>query len=235
MADGLYSYRDELPEDLRRAWEDARGTEEDGADGEPELALAGFGRDALVVTRTRLYALSGAVVPFFTAPQRISVWPLADLAVAEVQEGLIWHHLRLRFEPDDRLDLRTRLGDRDKMRVAARMLAAMALRAKELEKEAALARRSRAAAEAAAARTERTSGNRGRLRSPAPAGAAVLTDVAGARRAAADDALPLGARTAFSGPQDAVELLRGLWQLVEVGALSSAEFQAKKADLLGRL
>jgi hypothetical protein len=79
-----------------------------------------------------------------------------------------------------------------------------------------------AAAEAAASRTDRSH-------------ARVEVVRPGQRPSTVPDPLPPGPAAAAVSAVDALELLKGLWHLVEVGALSEAEFQAKKMELLGRL
>lgn len=206
----LYSYRDELPDTLDGAWREARTSEGDG--DEPRLVLCGLGREGVVATGDRLYVLRASWVDLGGGWQRASVHPLSDLAAAEVRQGMLTHRLRLGFHDGPEEQILVRPKDRDKMRVAARMLASMALSAKEHEREV-LARQSaaRGAAEAAAGRTDRA-------------------------QARVDVLRPQGVgQGASAAPSDALELLKGLWHLVEVGALSEAEFQAKKTELLGRL
>lgn len=217
MADRPYSYHDVLAAELDQAWEHSRGADE--AD-EPELVLAGVGGEAVIVTERRVYRLSrGGIPPLGGTGVRVSVHALADLREARVRDGFFLCRMSLVFASGEELDLRVRALDRDKMRVAARMLSTLALKAEERVREEAIERQARAQAEAAAGRLER-----------APARAVPL------RPAPVAQAPPEPARAAgVAAGSDAVELLKGLWHLVEVGALTSAEYQAKKADLLARL
>lgn len=223
MAERLYSYRDILLDELDTLWQRSRDPEDNE---EPELVLVGVRREAVIVTECRVYHLSAGSLPLQSAVERVSVRPLAELAEAHVREGLFLCRLRLGFENGDEMQLRVRLHDRDKMRVAARMLSTLALDAREAAKAAAVARQSRAQAEAAASRMERA---------PARPIALRVQPQAAATDPATEPAVPAANATGVASGSDVVELLRGLWQLVEVGALSSAEFQAKKADLLGRV
>lgn len=217
----LYSYRDELPEELQQVWEGARSSEAD--EDEPTVVLAGFGREGIVVTDVRIYVLRASYLNLGGGGwQKASVHPLSDLAAAEVRQGFLVHHLRLGFHEGPEEQVLVRSKDRDKMRVAARMLASMAITAKSLERERAIVRSTRAAAEAAASRTDRSH-------------ARVEVVRPGQRPSAALDPLPPAPAAAAVSAVDALELLKGLWHLVEVGALSEAEFQAKKMELLGRL
>jgi hypothetical protein len=215
MADRLYSYRDVLPEELDEAWLRTRDTDEVD---EPELVLVGVGREAVVVTETRIYRLSAGILPFGESGERVAVRALADLAEARVREGFFLCRLSLLFATGEEMQLRVRNGDRDKMRVAARMLSTLSLHAQDIARDEAMARQTRAQAEAAAGRLERVPGRALPLRA-----------------AAADSQPPPAAAMGMASGGDAVELLKGLWHLVEVGALTSAEYQSKKADLLARL
>lgn len=218
MKDMPYSYRDVLSGELEDAWLRSRDPE----DGEvPEMVLSGVGHQAMVVTPARIYRLSAGVWPFGDGGERVGVRSLADLVEARVREGLFLCRLNLLFASGEEAQLRMRTADRDKMRVAARMLATLSLRARETAKEEAIARQARAQAEAAAGRFERAA-----LR-PVPVRP-------GQSPRAEPPAGGHGGQGVASGP-DVVELLRGLWQLVEVGALTGDEFRAKKADLLGRV
>jgi hypothetical protein len=219
MKDRPYSYRDTLPAELEAVWERSR----DAEDGdEPEMVVRGVGREALVVTPVRVYRLTSGTWPLGDGGERVAVRALADLVEARVRDGLFLCRMGLVFASGEELTLRVRVPERDKVRLVARMLATLSVEAREAAKEAAIARQARAQAEAAASRHER-----GGVR-------ATALHALSTRGDAGTPAVGDGARGVATGG-DVVELLRGLWQLVEVGALSADEFQAKKADLLGRV
>jgi hypothetical protein len=225
MTDVGYAYRDELPPGLGDVWDETRAAARD--EDPPEMVLAGVGREAIVVTRERVYGLRRGLWGLIGDAETTRVENLADLARTGVREGLLFHRLELSFGEGSSIGLRGRAGDRDKLRLAARIVAALAVSA-EARREERVRRTARAEAAAGRGPTETpgaTANPRvgdGGLNPPTPLGP----------RPAAFG----GANAAhLGGPQDTLELLKGLWQLVEVGALTAAEYQAKKAELLARL
>lgn len=215
MVDKAYSYRDVLPPELDALWRKSRT--EDEAD-EADLVLYGVGRVAVLATPTHVYRLAAGILPLGDGGERVTVRPLADLSEARVRDGLLVCRLGLAFATGEELQFVVRAIHRDKMRVAARILLTLSLDAQAQARERSLAERARAEAEAAAGRTA----------------------VAPGRLQIAPPVTPMVDGGTHAGPgvtagADAVALLRGLWQLVEVGALSGEEFQAKKAELLGRV
>jgi hypothetical protein len=221
MAGRSYAYMDELAPGLDRAWRLARKAEGDEA-AEVEMILAGAGSEALVATDRRVYLLRAARVPWAPSSTPYRALPLARVRRVVVDEGLLVHRLRLVLDGGEEVSLRVRGVDRDKARVAGRMLAAWAEEAQGRLRAAARERRERARAEAAAA-GGRAVPTRGASPTPSPPPAAPSE---GATRAA---------RGGLTAPGDVVELLAGLWRLVEAGALRESEYQAKKDELLARL
>ncbi|MCL6597048.1 MAG: hypothetical protein K6V73_12720 [Firmicutes bacterium] len=221
MAGRSYAYMDELAPELDRAWRLARSAEGDES-AEVEMILAGAGSEALVATDRRVYLLRAAWMPWAAAPTPYRALPLARVRRVVVDEGLLVHRLRLVLDSGEEVSLRVRGIDRDKARVAGRMLAAWAEEAQGRLRAAARERRERARAEAAAA-GGRAVPTRGGNAAPSPPPA--MPPEGTARTA----------RGGLTAPGDVVELLAGLWRLVEAGALRESEYQAKKDELLARL
>jgi len=214
--DETYAYRDELAPEVLEAWQGSRRAE--GDEEEPRLVVSGLGREGMVATDSRLYLLRASYLTLGPGWARATVHPLSDLVTVDVGEGWLFHRVRFAFATEQPETMLARLADRDKMRLAARMLSTMSASARAAAEEAVRDRHLRAQAEAAA------TAHGPRL-------------VAGPRPTVVAGPMPVTDAAAQNGPVggDTVELLRGLWHLAEVGALTPAEYESKKAQLLARL
>ena len=253
----VFSYQDELDPDVSMILEDVR--QQDHDEEEPFLCIAGFGKSGLLVTSARIYLIRiGYLMTHRWDEAYVGVHPLASLA--DVRVVMRWFTARgiLHFLDERETDFfLTKPRDRDKLRLAARMLLHWAERARSFEAQDRLAE----VHTRTGVRVPSAQGLGGFLRggaepsvhggigssmhAPNEAAAARLPSLAVADQHL-DDApygpiRPGAVASPTQGPRpmmattDAVTLLKSLWDLAQSGALTSEEYEAKKIEILRRV
>lgn len=257
----VFSYLDELDPDVSTILDDIR--REDHDEDEPLLRIAGFGRSGFLATETRIYVVrTGYLMTRRWDEAYVGTHPLAALAEVNVDPGWFYARGTLHFldhsEPDFFL---TRSRDHDKLRLASRMLLNWADRVRERMPPGAGSGPAYPDHLRTGVRVPSAQGTSSRrwprhdlpdleetMRAPAEAAAARVSLLATAMEDPladlAAEAPPAGGRTAaISGSdrdvhiatQDAVSLLKSLWDLAQSGAITAEEYAAKKANILRRL
>lgn len=252
----VFSYQDALDPDLAGILDDIR--KDDGDDEPVLLSVAGWGKSGLVATQTRLYVLrAGYLMTHRWNEAYVGTHPLSDLTRLDVETGWLYARCTLHFaDPQDADAVPARLRDRDKWRLAGRMLLHWAQEARALDATGTRGHRTRVqgavrgTGRVGASRsdfgiegTERHNGGTV-FEAPREAAAARISTFAQGFEDPAGDLLDVPASAApvdgasqpiRASAADAVSILRSLWELAQSGAITAEEFHAKKAELLRRV
>lgn len=258
----VFSYLDELDPDVSAVLDDIRRQDHD--EDEPLLRIAGFGRSGFLATEARIYIVrAGYLMTRRWDEAYVGTHPLGTLAEVNVDPGWFYARCTLHFldhsEPDFFL---TRPRDRDKLRLASRMLLNWADRARALAPNGqgssapypdhlrtGVRVPSSQAPQAHLWPRRDASELEGAIRAPREAAAARVPSLSTTRdeeplaNLPVPDPLPGGRTGRLPVPggnpsqstADAVSLLRSLWDLAQSGAITTEEYAAKKADILRRV